>query len=322
MIRIRPYTPNDLPGFVALHNAVHPNQLTTIERLGHFVKGYNTEVDGRYYALSMWVADYDGQIVGLGRYNNLNMLYHPQKFLVDVSVHPDYECQGIGSALYDQVLTGLQPRNPLTLWADIPENNTPGLRFLAARGFHEGWRIWESHLDVTTFDPSPYSGLHEHLQAQGIEFRTYKELEHDPDRYRKLYELDKQNLADVPSPVEITLPSFERYVERTLKHTSLLHDASCVALHNGEYVGFSSMMASSGSHEIEIDTTAVNRDYRRTGIATALKLRGIGYAQAHGYTTVKTWNDTLNTAILTLNQKLGFIRQPAVLYLEKHFDPG
>ena len=49
----------------------------------------------------------------------------------------------------------------------------------------------------------------------------------------------------------------------------------------------------------------------------ALKLHVIKYAKEHGYTLIKTWNDTENLPILALNEKLGFVRQPAWVEYEK-----
>jgi hypothetical protein len=52
--------------------------------------------------------------------------------------------------------------------------------------------------------------------------------------------------------------------------------------------------------------TGVRSDCRRRGLATALKLHGIAYAQANGYQIVQTFNRPQQTAIRALNEKLGF----------------
>ncbi len=51
--------------------------------------------------------------------------------------------------------------------------------------------------------------------------------------------------------------------------------------------------------------------YRGLGIATALKLRTIEYAQRDGYRVIRTFNSSRNDAMLAINQNLGFVRQPA-----------
>jgi GNAT superfamily N-acetyltransferase len=52
--------------------------------------------------------------------------------------------------------------------------------------------------------------------------------------------------------------------------------------------------------------TGVLREYRRQGIATALKAAAISYAQQHDYELIQTFNRPIQSAVLALNQKLGF----------------
>lgn len=65
--------------------------------------------------------------------------------------------------------------------------------------------------------------------------------------------------------------------------------------------------------------TAVKRAYRRQGIALALKLRAIVYAQEHGKPYIKTWNDSPNEGMIALNERLGFVRQIGWLTYRKMF---
>lgn len=63
--------------------------------------------------------------------------------------------------------------------------------------------------------------------------------------------------------------------------------------------------------------TGVKRGYRRRGLATALKLHGIVYAQSHGYQIIQTFNRPQQKAIRALNEKLGFQLRFETLMLEK-----
>jgi len=56
--------------------------------------------------------------------------------------------------------------------------------------------------------------------------------------------------------------------------------------------------------------TGVLSEYRGRKIVLALKLAAIRYAQEHGAISMRTKNDSLNPAILRLNQKLGYRAQP------------
>ena len=70
-----------------------------------------------------------------------------------------------------------------------------------------------------------------------------------------------------------------------------------------------------------IGLTAVLPPYRRRGIALALKLRGIRYAQAVGCPAILTGSEEHNRPMLTLNARLGFVPQPAWITFEKHLHP-
>jgi Domain of unknown function (DUF3471) len=60
-----------------------------------------------------------------------------------------------------------------------------------------------------------------------------------------------------------------------------------------------------------------SRYFRRRGLATALKLSGIVYAQSHGYEIIQTFNEPQQTAMCVLNEKLGFRVLRENLRLEK-----
>ena len=70
------------------------------------------------------------------------------------------------------------------------------------------------------------------------------------------------------------------------------------------------------------NVTGVLPAYRGRGIAMALKLATIAYAQARGSTEIRTWNEVQNTGMLVINDRLGFVRQPAWITFEKSLTPA
>jgi len=309
---IRPFTPEDYPAVTAIVNAAYAEYPRSVEELR-----FQDEHRDPKCKFQRWVAQGEGQVLACGEYNQTASMYHPRKFWLDVAVQPDRRRQGIGARLYDHVMAALQPFDPLAVRAGVREDMTHSLQFLKRRAFQEDMRSWESRLDVAAFDFAPYAGAEERARAQGIEIKSFAELAADPDRNRKVYELTMEVERDVPSPDPHTDVSYEFFVERRLNDPNLLPDAFFVALHDDKYVGTSALWASQGNDDLYTGLTGIRRDYRRKGIALALKLRGIAYARAHGRSLIKTWNESRNRPMLSINEALGYVKQPAWIFFVK-----
>ena len=150
---IRPFEDDDYPAVVAVSNAVYHEYPFSVESARHEDSRY----DGTRLHLRRFVAEVDGRIVADAEFHHVSNMYHPQKFWVDLSVHPGHQGQGIGRTLYENLLRELTPYRPLTLWTGVRETFDRSIAFAAHRGFREIRRAWESRLDVTHFDPSPPS---------------------------------------------------------------------------------------------------------------------------------------------------------------------
>ncbi|HEY9087956.1 MAG TPA: GNAT family N-acetyltransferase [Anaerolineaceae bacterium] len=262
------------------------------------------------YLCRRWVAVEDGQVVGYAGYKQSAGEYHPQRFQVDVKVLPGYQRRGIGSALYACLLDGLQRFDPRVLRADAFTHLPHGFRFLQSRGFFEAFRETPVYLDAHAFDPTPYAQLETGLNAQGIFIKTLRELEVDPDRNQKLFEMYCAADADIPhEEIEIEPLEFSEWLSWGVSEPYVLPDAYLVAICAGEYVALRDV-SEYGGQALLGGLMGVRRDFRQRGIALALMVRNLIYAREHGYREFKDCTAVQNAPMQALFNRLGFSRAP------------
>src|SRR5260370_10902337 len=87
----------------------------------------------------------------------------------------------------------------------------------------------------------------------------------------------------------------------------VLPEGYFIAKRGDEYVGVSDVsLFDAMPGALTAGFTGVKREYRRLGVATALKMHAILYAQSQGYQIIQSFNHPTQSAMLALNQKLGF----------------
>jgi GNAT superfamily N-acetyltransferase len=312
-MKIREFTPDDYPAIVDVHNTIYLDRPTTVAAWRAIDQQRSPK-----YRHKRWVAEEGGQIVGTASYSQHLFNYHPQKFSIHVIVLPVYRRRGFGAALFDQIMVGLRPYDPQTLRADGYSNQLEGVRFLEERGFVEVFREYPLHLNVDGFDPAPYAGLEAKLRAQGIEIKTLTDLEADPERNRKVYELFWELTGEIPGEGTVVTPMpFDDWVNWTIKDPLVPHEGYFIAMHGDEYVGLSEFGKYPDQDGLQGGLVGVKRAYQRRGIALAMQVRGIAYARENGHPIIKTSTGTINKPMFSLYDRLGFVRQPDWIQFEK-----
>ena len=127
-MNIRIFTADDYPAIVNIHNSlsiVWPERPRTPAGWVQADKNRNPKCK-----FQRWVAVKDEDVVGFGTYGQSSYDFHPQRFYINVEVSPNYQRLRIGTALYNQIMEGLQPFTPRVLRADTFTNLPQGFRFL------------------------------------------------------------------------------------------------------------------------------------------------------------------------------------------------
>ncbi len=316
IVEIRGATEADVPRILEIDNAVFPEYPETLEEF----QAHQARLRSGGYDTVFVVAETPtGQILGYSNFHHMPGQFDPARYRVVVCTDPAWQRRGVGSALMEQMLGAVAARGGLAIETFARETMPEVVAFLEQRGFTETMRTWEYRLDVTRFDPAPFARHLDRARLAGVEITTLaEERRRDPDALRRAYELDNAVAADIPAPIPRTPPPFEQYVLSNVESPRALLDAYFIAKVGQAYVGEANLQrpGPEGTH-LYHNVTGVLRTHRVRGIAMALKLATIAYAQAHGHSEIRTWNEVQNTGMLAINERLGFARQPAWITFER-----
>ena len=160
---LRPFTEDDFEGFLALKNLLYPYHRLSIKSFHHSEKTRGEKIQHKH-----WVWEKDGTIYCSALYTQWEEIYHPQKFVIIIYVHPEQQGKGYGSFCYDYLIKELKSLNPIKISASIHEPHTQSIRFFENRDFHNSIKERESSLDLTVYDPKLYENELDYVLQQGL----------------------------------------------------------------------------------------------------------------------------------------------------------
>lgn len=317
-ITIRPFD-GEYEALIAIQKAIDPDESGDVAGWRFQDESWPKE---KYFRLRLVAQTPDGQIVGWGQVQHMRWQFHPDKYGLDLDVHPAHQRRGIGTALFQALLAPLRERGAACVRTAVKESRGKGIDFVTHRDFVEIQRYWESRLDVAGFDFVAFSTAENRAAEQGIRITTLAAAlaAHGEDEamLRGVYEMDQAAFVDVPFPDPPTPAPYDEWRMDVLKSPNSLHDAFFLALDGERYVGISNMFKNPEYPDVlHQGFTGVIPAYRGKGVAMALKMQTVKYARDHHYREIRTGNNTRNRPMLRINEAMGFVKQPVWVEYEK-----
>lgn len=233
------------------------------------------------------VADLDGETVGAGLAGRSDV---QGRGFVAPRVHPDARRRGVGTALLLALTEHVASLgfDRAAGSADDPDSQAFAERF----GFQEIDREVEQVIALPAHVP-------EAPLPAGIEVVTIAER---PELLRETYPLaQEEGYADLAVDGDVVIK-----LDDWLKDEATLPEGSFVAFRDGQIVGYSGLMRHDNPGVAEDGLTVVARDWRRRGLALALKRLELTWAAENGFGEVLTWTQRGNDGMRKVNERLGY----------------
>jgi mycothiol synthase len=295
MIEVRPAeTDADLEGWIRVKRAVFPNESAWT------VQEFRERAEPDQLVL---VAEVEGKIVGAGLAGRSNV---QGRGFVAPRVHPDVRRRGVGTAMLERLTDHVASIGFDRAWASVDDDGS--------RAFAEHFGFEEVDREVEQVIALP-AELPEAALPEGIDVVSIADR---PELLRSAYALARDDgytdLA-IDGDVVVTLDDW-------LRDEATLPGGSFVALQGDSIVGFSGLMRHDNPGVAEDGLTVVTRDWRRRGLALALKRLELAWAAEQGFTEVITWTQRGNEGMRAVNERLGYAYRTVALKMMRSVPLG
>ena len=290
MIAVRPVESDaDLEAWILVRRRVLPNEpAVTMEQM--------RALDAPRRLLLL--AERNGELAGSGLADrsDTGSGFVAPRILVEHRRH------GVGTALLAPLLDHLRAHGFTAAGAHAEDDGA--IAFAHRHGFVEIDRQVEQVRAVGSDEPQPdpYEGI------------TFTSIAERPELLERAHDVAEQGYAD------LVLASGEMKVtlEEWLRDEATLPSGSFVALNGDRVVGYAGLLSwNDDDTRAEHGLTAVDRKWRRRGLATALKRRQIAWAAANGIRELVTWTQTGNEGMRSVNDQLGYVTRTVSLSMRR-----
>jgi len=229
-----------------------------------------------------------------------------------LNIDPDFNTQECRELLYNRMLKEIKLFNSNKIFTGVYDHPNYHLcqQFLIENSFKLVQTNREYSCDIRDINIEKYQPLIKKLELEGIKFYDSKEEMSDwENHYKKLEELEWAYAQDFPIPegVKHTRAPFEQFIKNQIDYEKNSYGIEIIAVKDEKYIGSTdlSIFPKSEPHKAWTEGLGVLKDFRRKGIATALKIKAIERLLNKGVTEVRTDNEE-NNPMYKINVALGF----------------
>ncbi len=262
-----------------------------------------------------YLVESDGEVVGYLSACQSIWFDSPGKYSLTIEVHPEYQKRGIGTALFDQLISKLGSQDPQILITKVTADNFAAGYFLEKPGFDQIDSEPVFALDLAAFDQTYFENINCNQEVEIISLAKLKDSH--PDWLQKWWHLEWEILQDLPSedePVRRTLEQFSQDVQ----HPAIIPDGFFFAVIDGVFIGIAGVTRFDES-TVEADLTWVSPEHHGKQIELMLKLSTIEFVIGQDFAFIlESVEDEL---ISELNDQLGFQQLTPWAVFEKRLNP-
>src|SRR4051812_4291566 len=277
-------TDAELEALIEVRRRATPDGRATLENLR-----FDLELDVQ---LAFLVARLDDEPVGCGFVHAWDALT-----TAHIDVVPEHRRRGIGSALLADIRERARGYGKDVLQGEVRESDPESRVFLEHRGFVQVGGEKAVALDLTNVGELAVE------PPKGVRVATRAE---EPDRLDAMYAVGVQADEDIPGSEGVQ--TFEQWKAHEIDRPTRRPELCFIALAGDEVVGYAALQVfgDEGHHGL----TATRRDWRRRGVAAALKRAEIAAAKRAGFKRLLTESEGRNEPMRRLNEKLGYLPAP------------
>ena len=262
---------------------------------------------------------YNSQIIGVLYYNQGRDSNNKITFFT-LHINPEFNTEKTRNLLFNKFLNEIAKYNSNKIITEVYDHPNYHLvrQFLIDNSFDLVQTNREYSCDIRKINIEKYIPLIKRLESDGIKFYDSKnELKNTPNHYVKLEELIWTYEQDIPIPDGIphTRMPYDQVMKQQIDFEENHYGVEIVAVKNGQYIGSTDIEVffKTEPHKGWTGGLGVLKEFRRKGIATALKIKAIEVLLKKGITELRTDNEE-NNPMYKINLALGF--QPVPFSLE------